>query len=249
MKNHFEKFGIKHLSPSSTDLARNDMGLWVLRYLFKEYEPANMAMLRGKLVEKACFEISENEPFNPKPETATVEEFNRATALGCDAEQRDKERENIIGMCRQYREFVGDKPKKILETQRKISLDIEGLAVPMIGFTDFEYEDEIVDIKTTSRLPPKISPSHRRQGAVYAKASGNRSVSFLYLTQKKAAKYLLEDYEDDFNQVVQTALRIQKFLSVSDDPEELASIVIPNYDHFFFRSDFIRDAAKRHFGF
>ena len=119
----------------------------------------------------------------------------------------------------------------------------------IIGFTDFEYENEIVDIKTTGRMPSKISPSHRRQGAVYAKASGNRAVSFLYLTQKKAAKYLLEDYEDDFNQVVQVALRIQKFLSVSDDREELASIVIPNYDHFYFRSDFIRDAAKRHFGF
>ena len=204
---------------------------------------------RGKLVEKACFEISENEPFNPQPETATVEEFNRATALGCDAEQRDKERENIIGMCQQYREFVGKKPKKILETQRKISLDIEGLAVPIIGLTDFEYEDEIVDIKTTTRMPSKISPTHRRQGAVYAKASGNRAVSFLYLTQKKAAKYLLEDYEDDFNEVVQTSLRLQKFLSVSDDPEELAAIVIPNYDHFYFRSEFIREAAKRHFGY
>ena len=49
-----ERFNIKHFSHSSLDLARNDLGLWTLRYGFKIYDPSNAFMERGKAVEDGC---------------------------------------------------------------------------------------------------------------------------------------------------------------------------------------------------
>ena len=45
------RFKLKHLSHSNLDLARNDLALWVLRYLYKVYDPGNAAIsaaLRSK---------------------------------------------------------------------------------------------------------------------------------------------------------------------------------------------------------
>ena len=243
-----KRFGLRHFSHSSLDLARNDLGLWVLRYLFKVYDPGNAAMERGKAVEHGCYVGHTGSEFDDPIEEA-VREFNKATALGVAGEARDRERANIPLMVQQYLDLFDGNLPTLEGFQRRIEVEVPGCPIPVIGYTDFDFEDVIVDLKTTTRLPSAISAAHRRQGAIYSRASGNRGVDFIYLTPKKAARYQLENSDQDWLEVCETAHRLLRFLDKFETREELAAAVIPNFDSFYWSSASTREKAREVFGY
>ena len=243
-----KRFGLRHFSHSSLDLARNDLGLWVLRYLFKVYDPGNAAMERGKAVEHGCYVGHTGSEFDDPIEEA-VREFNKATALGVAGEARDRERANIPLMVQQYLDLFDGNLPTLEGFQRRIEVEVPGCPIPVIGYTDFDFEDVIVDLKTTTRLPSAISAAHRRQGAIYSRASGNRGVDFIYLTPRKAARYQLENSDQDWLEVCETAHRLLRFLDKFETREELAAAVIPNFDSFYWSSASTREKAREVFGY
>ena len=243
-----KRFGLRHFSHSSLDLARNDLGLWVLRYLFKVYDPGNAAMERGKAVEHGCYIGHTGSEFDDPIEEA-VREFNKATALGVAGEARDRERENIPLMVQQYLDLFDGNLPTLEGFQRRIEVEVPGCPIPVIGYTDFDFEDVIVDLKTTTRLPSAISAAHRRQGAIYSRASGNRGVDFIYLTPRKAARYQLENSDQDWLEVCETAHRLLRFLDKFETREEVAAVVIPNFDTFYWSSASTREKAREVFGY
>ena len=101
MTSNLKRFGLKHLSHSNLDLARNDLGLWVMRYLYKVYDPANAAMARGNAAEHGCYVALTGGEFDD-PVDAAVKDFNKRTALGVNGEARDRERKNIPGFIEQF---------------------------------------------------------------------------------------------------------------------------------------------------
>ena len=118
--------------------------------------------------------------------------------------------------------------------------------VPMIGFYDFEWANHgiLTDLKTTHALPSKISTSHARQVALYVAARGsNLDARLTYVTSKKSATYHLENVAQHVLALEKIALTIQRFLSISDDPAELAAIVVPEVDSFYFADPMARKAA------
>ena len=243
-----KRFSLRHFSHSSLDLARNDLGLWALRYLFKVYDPGNAAMERGKSVEHGCYVAHVGSEFDDPIEEA-VREFNKATALGGNGEARDRERENIPLMVQQYIDLFDGNLPTLEGFQRRIEVEVPGCPIPVIGYTDFDFEDVIVDLKTTTRLPSAISAAHRRQGAIYSRASGNRGVDFIYLTPRKAARYQLENSDQDWLEVCQTAHRLLRFLDKFETREEVASVVIPNFDTFYWSAPSTREKAREVFGY
>ena len=246
--NVFNEWGIKHLSHSNIDLARNDLGLWVLRYIFKIYDPANAAMARGNAVEHGLQVALQGGEFDD-PLDEAMRDFNKRTALGVDGERREKEAGNIGGMVAQAREGMSSANATVVGYQEKIEVEIPGIDVPVIGYTDFTCEDTIIDLKTTTRLPSAISASHRRQGSVYQRAAGNKAIDFLYATPKKNAMYRLENSDADWKEVCETALRLQRWLAKFESKEELASCAIPNYDSFYWSSSATREKAREIFGY
>ena len=243
-----KRFKLRHFSHSNLDLARNDLGLWVMRYLFKIYDPTNAAMERGKSVEHGCYVGHVGSEFDDPIEEA-VREFNKATALGVNGEARDRERANIPLMVQQYLDLFDGNLPTLEGFQRRIEVEVPGCPIPVIGYTDFDFEDVIVDLKTTTRLPSAISAAHRRQGAIYSRASGNRGVDFIYLTPKKAARYQLENSDQDWLEVCETAHRLLRFLDKFETREEVASVVIPNFDTFWWSSPSTREKAREVFGY
>ena len=243
-----KRFKLRHFSHSSLDLARNDLGLWTMRYPFRIYDPTNAAMERGKAVEHGCYVGHVGSEFDDPIEEA-VREFNKATALGVNGEARDRERANIPLMVQQYLDLFDNNLPTLEGFQRRIEVEVPGCPIPVIGYTDFDFEDVIVDLKTTTRLPSAISAAHRRQGAIYSRASGNRGVDFIYLTPKKAARYQLENSDQDWLEVCETAHRLLRFLNKFETREELAAAVIPNFDTFYWSSPSTREKAREVFGY
>ena len=134
------------------------------------------------------------------------------------------------------------------------------MPVPVIGFIDWRFDDHglIVDLKTSERLPSAISLSHARQGAIYARAHGNYGMRFAYVKPTAGKKdgravvvYELERAEID-RQIAalrEIALRLERFLALSNDARELCGLIVPDYERFHWTNPVTRARGAEVFGF
>jgi hypothetical protein len=244
MKNPFEHYGIEHLSPSSCTLFVASPAMFILQKLMKVKTAVGPAAHRGTAVESGIVAglvqgLSEAECIN-----VAREQFSTLTTFASGS-KKDKEEEAIADFVKTgLRELMPyGKPTS---TQGKIHYEFDGLLVPMLGYYDIEWADHgiLTDIKTTHALPAKISTSHARQVALYRASRGdNLDARVSYITPKKSATYSLENARDHLASLRMTALTIQRFLSLSDDPKVLASYVVPNVDTFYFSDPVARKAT------
>ena len=258
LTNPCERFGIKHLSASHLNKAQASLAAWFVSYIEKYYEPTNAAMARGTCVEHgvgAALKAAAEDEFIDIGEfalEAAIKEFNKKTALGVDQEKRDKELKAIPGYVEQTLEAM--KPYGTPSGyQEKISIELEGVPVPIIGYTDFTFDDvgKIPDLKTTGRLPSAIPAPHKRQGAIYQAAKSNHAIEFMYATPKKHAVYTLEpeDAKQSLEEVRQIAMRLVRFMDQFETKEEMAKVIIPDYDSFYFNGAGFRAKAREVFGY
>ena len=122
----------------------------------------------------------------------------------------------------------------------------------------FDQHGLIVDLKTAERFPSGISDSHGRQGAVYAAAHGNYGMRFAYVKPsvgkkdgKAVAVYEMsgDDVHRHLEALRQIAIRLGRFLSISGDPDELAGLMVPDYDAFYWNNTTTRANGTAVYGF
>jgi hypothetical protein len=257
--NAFEHFKIEHLSASSLNLYAAEPALWVIERLLGMKHGSSAVMARGKAVE-AGVHMGLLQPYlSVEAAIGHAErEYDREMALVPDA-RREDEKQNIAGYVkygveelRQYGVPTG--------YQEKVSITLDGIPVPIIGYIDWRFDQHgiVVDLKTSERLPSSISNSHGRQGAVYATAHGNYGMRFAYVKPtpgkkdgKAVAIYEMsgEERQKHLNALKQVALRLHRFLSLSKDPHELAGLVCPNYESFYWSNAQTRADGEKVFGF
>jgi len=241
--NPFEIHGLPHLSPSTCNLFVSSPAMFVLEKLMKKRSPVGAAAHRGTSVEDGVAAALGGTPLDEAVQIAS-RRFSQLTALSSDP-RKEKEENSITDMVKVGAAELAPYGKPT-SMQGKIEYKIDGLQVPMIGFYDFEWADHgiLLDLKTTHALPSKISTSHARQVALYLAARrGNSDARLCYVTPKKSAVYHLENVREHVEALGQIALTIQRFLSISKDPHELAGIVCPDVDSFYFSDPMARQAA------
>ena len=257
--NIFRHYSIEHLSASSLNLYASEPALWILERLLGFKHGSSAVMARGKATE-AGVHMALLQPHLSIDACIThaEREFDREMALITDPNRED-ERKNIAG----YVRYASEELRKYgvpTAYQDKISITLEGIPVPVIGFIDWRFDQHglIVDLKTSERLPGSISSPHGRQGAIYAHAHGNYGMRFCYAKPtpgkkdgKAVAVYEMsgDDRERHLNGLKQIAMRLQRFLSLSRDPKELAGIVCPNYESFYWSNAQTRADGEKVFGF
>lgn len=242
--NVFHRIGMEHLSPSTCNLFASSPAMFVLEKIFKKKSSVGCAAHRGTAVETGIvFGLCNDATLEACQELAK-REFEKLTALSGDP-RRDKEGAALTDMVE-----LGLKELKPYgcptSTQGEVEFHFEGIDVPLIGRFDLFWEDSgiILDIKTIHALPSKIKTAHARQVAFYAMASGqNYDARITYITPKKVVTYRLENINEQLNSLRQISKSIQDFLSVSADPKELAALVVPDIDSFYFSDPITRQAA------
>jgi hypothetical protein len=245
MKNPFETHKIEHLSPSTCNLFMSSPATFVMKKCLKMSSPVGPAAYRGTAVEDGVahglFNLSAS---LAECTQAALDTFN-ARASFISGEKVDKERKAIPDMVEMgLRELRGYGTPS--SAQGLITLNYEGLLVPMIGYYDFEWEQHgmLTDLKTSHALPSKISQPHARQVALYRAARGdNLSARVTYITPKKHATYALENAREHVEALGKIGMIIQRFLALSDDPMELASYVAPDTESFYFNDPVTRQQA------
>tara|TARA_Y100000361_G_scaffold128138_1_gene122892 strand:- start:493 stop:1149 length:657 start_codon:yes stop_codon:yes gene_type:complete len=114
--------------------------------------------------------------------------------------------------------------------QEKVEVQIEDMPVPIMGYIDFRFKGKIVDLKTSTRMPTRPTEAQKRQMALYSMAYPDSSVDLFFATPKEHKRFTLKNLTLYKKQLRKVALSIQKFLSISDDKHELASLMYPNLD-------------------
>jgi len=246
--NPFERHGIKHLSPSACNQFIGAPGLFILERLMKKRFSVGPAAHRGTAVEDGIVHGLMTGASLKECQDVAREKFEKLVSLTTDP-RVDKERAGLAGMVEQgLKELLPyGKPSA---TQGKIEYQFEGLEVPFIGYFDLEWEDHgvLTDIKTTHALPSKISINHARQVALYRAARGNADPRVTYVTPKKVATYRLENADQHVEALGKIGMTIQRFLARSDDPMELASLMVPDFDSFYWSDPAARAEAYKIWG-
>jgi len=231
--NGFEKHNIGHLSASSINLWTNAPDVWVARYLLKKSTPFGPAPERGKSVEKAVVHTLMGEDFETAMKGA-LDDFDRRFLIG--DEKTTKERDLIRPMAEIAIDELKEYGAPEFETgtdQEKINITANGgdWKIAIWGFLDLVYPKHglVVDLKSTTRIPSKMSADHQLQRAIYAKAKGNSAVKFLYVSAKKAAWLEDGDVAETLARAKTQIARMEKFLSLHDADSAAACVPVnPN---------------------
>jgi hypothetical protein len=242
--NPFEVYNIQHLSPSACNTFIGSPASFVLERLMGKRSQVGAAAHRGTAVEDGVVQALLNDLSDAEGIRIAQDTFGRLTSLSGDP-RRAKEQEAVPEMVKQA---LGElRPYgKPSSTQGKISWDVEGLAVPIIGFYDVAWEEHgiLLDLKTSHALPSKIKVNHARQVALYAACLGDKiDARLTYITPKKVMTYQLENVPEHVRALERIAFTIQRFLAISDDAKVLASLVVPDTDSFYFSDPVTRQAA------
>ena len=64
-------------------------------------------------------------------------------------------------------------------------MQLDDLPIPIIGYIDFLFDNTIVDLKTTARIPSKPTEAQKRQMALYSMAYPNKKVDLFFASVLK----------------------------------------------------------------
>jgi hypothetical protein len=234
--NGFEKHGIKHLSASSINLWANAPDVWVASYLFKKRTPMGAAAMRGICTEDAVANTLTGKLHKSGALDQALEKFDSMFFMA--DEKITKERamiEPCMELTLQELEHYG-KPEFPEDGQTKISITAktDDFEIPVIGYLDFVFPDHgvVIDLKTTGRIPSKMSPEHQLQRAIYQKARGNQVVKFLYVSSKKTNMLEDGDPTEILGKAKKQIARLEKFLR-SGSAEDIREVIPVNPNTFY----------------
>lgn len=221
----------KNLSPSKVNGFLEYRSKWFLTDVLKRRFPPSPDMERGKAVEQGITQFLIGNLSLEDAQDWAMKLYREGTA---DLDINDSNEASVVipELVKVGTEVL--KPYgKVTAVQREIWGKIEGTILDWKGFTDIEFEGDVVtDIKVTSRTPSSMSFGHSRQGAFYQNFIPNcKRVDFVYLIPLKGGvktvTYTVRNVERHLHDLKLGAQAMHKMLSVSDDPMELAPLFHP----------------------
>ena len=239
--NPFAVHGINYLSPSSINTYINDNALWVARYLFGVKSSSGASAVRGIATESALADKYEKKTFDFKYLDMHFMSLCAESGIDLGDIKTAKEKKLLEGFGKVIDENFDY--ENLEAYQEKVSVQLDELPVPIIGYIDFRFPDKIVDLKTTTRMPTRPTEAQKRQMALYSMAYPKSSVDLFFASPKEHKKFTLKNLSAYKKQLVKVALGIQKFLSVSDDKHEIASLTYPNLDSWLWTG--MKDEANK----
>lgn len=235
-------------SPSALNLFAASPSMFVLERILGMKQPMGAPAHRGVAVEDGVTHGLNDMRVSVQTCTDTaLAKYDTLMAMSSDP-RREQYRATIPGMVASALNALRDygKPTAV---QGFVEWKPEDLRLPIVGYFDYEWANHGIlgDLKTTERMPSEIKVSHARQVALYA-ASDNVDARLIYVTPKKLEVYGLENVRKHRDALHKIALSVEKFLSLSDDPQYFVSITVPDLDSFYWANPPARKLAYEIWG-
>lgn len=230
-----DRWGIKHLSPSSLNSWRDNPAAFVANYCFGfRSEEAAPAMWRGSACEGALSLYLYSRDATAAAQKAV--DLYELEAKGLADDDTEKQRQLVpqIAQCVIAAADCESLPKPIA-TQLRVEHRLDGFEVPIIGYPDFIFDGYCLDLKTTEKVPSKKpNAMHAMQASFYAAARGERYAKLLYVSHTKHNLFVLDemDIAENVRDLTRLAKSIRAVLSKALTKEELAEMCAPDFSHY-----------------
>jgi hypothetical protein len=234
------KSGDPHLSYSSIAKFRAAPNVWALSYLMGIRDDAGPSAWRGQSVEAGLDKLLWGYDL-PMALAETRRRWDEL-AQGVVDEKAAKEYESLEDFLKQAQAATKGKPMP-LTRQSKIEVDIPGIDIPLIGYTDYRWDDHGLDLKTTLRMPSEARPDHCEQCTIYRRATGI-PFSLLYVTPKKWSIHEVVDDGSAWESVCRSAHALVHAIRKADSPADFMRMFAPDFSVFYW-SDPLREAANK----
>lgn len=235
-------------SPSSLNLFAAQPSMFVLERILGHKQAVGVPAHRGVAVEAGVIHsllhptLSHDECIKE-----ALAQYDRLTTLSVD-ERVKKVRDTIPLMVVQGISELMDygMPTGV---QGFVEWKPDGLQLPIVGYYDVYWRKHhiVIDLKTTERCPSEIKVPHARQAALYSHCMKNGETPvegrITYVTPKRVVTYGVEDIDKHLDALYQIALKVEKFLSLSDDPAFYIDMTVPDLESFYWGSPEARALA------
>lgn len=247
--NGFELHGYPTLSASAINLFAGNQAMWLMERLLKIRSPVGASAHRGAASEAGIVHgLLDPSASIEDCQDVALREFDRLTALSPDP-RRAKERlavPQIVATAIPELRLYGI-PDLV---QTKVERTIPGVPIPFTGYIDLGWTEHgiILDIKSSLKLPSTISEPHARQVSIYVHDT-NHEGRVAYCCPSKMAVYRLKDMQSHIRDIAAIAKIMERFLALSPDPAVLASIICPDFSHFYWSNPSALAQGRQTFGF
>ena len=220
------KSDFKH-SFSSVNKFKHNPSEWLVHYGLGLKVSSSPAMVRGNLAEfGAYYKIKRG--MQQKDDKYFIKllshKFSKYKFFNAESELY-----NSIDIAKKFEEKLYERQlRNIVSYQKEKVEKVKGLEHPIRLFTDFEYDNLIVDLKSTLRLPTKPKIDHVRQQALYSKLH-DKPIALLYATPKKTLWYDLtkQDVKNGYDELVRDFKSLENFIDMCDNDIEKAIKITP----------------------
>jgi hypothetical protein len=247
MSDPFARHGINHISASSLRLFKENLSVWIGRYLLKVSDEAGPKAWRGTAVEAGLdMHLFASAPYEHA--LITAQTAWDVKAQGVIDDEAAKEYELLGDFLHQAILAFKDKGMP-LTRQAAIKLTLPGIEVPLTGYTDYRYTEHAYDLKTTHRIPTKgATPSHVEQMAAYMLATGI-PFTLVYVSSKRWSAFDITPQmaAEGYDRLLESAHALRAFLAKVEDGRDALTMCAPDYDNYYFTPPMIEAvrAAKR----
>lgn len=235
-------------SPSSLNLFAASPAMFVLERVMGIKQPVGVPAHRGVAIEDGVtLGLLDPDASLEVCVDASHTRYDTLTAMSTD-DRREKYRGTIPDMVKQA--LAELRPYGVpTETQKFVEWKPEGLLMPIVGYLDYHWEQHNIttDLKTTERMPSEVKVNHARQVSLYV-TSNNAAARVTYATPKKCQTYAIDNIDEHRKALHRIALKVEKYLSLSDDVEFYKSITVPDLESFYWGNPAARQLAFEHFG-
>ena len=220
------KSDFKH-SFSSINKFKHNPSEWLVHYGLGLRVPSSPAMVRGNLAEfGAYYKIKRgmSQKNDKHFEKLLTHRFKKNNFFNAEEELY-----NSINIAKMFEEKLYERQlRNIISYQKEKVENIEGLKHPVRLFTDFEYENLIVDLKSTLRLPKKPKIDHLRQQALYS-VLHDKPISLLYCSPKKTLWYDLtkQDVKNGYKELARDFKSLENYIDMCDNDIKKAIKITP----------------------
>jgi hypothetical protein len=244
LDNPFSRFGIKHLSATSMLQFRNDSALGIVYLVLGIREAGSPAMHRGTAVDEAVGSLltQSTEPdLNQLKRMATNKYRSLIESDPEHFNSRYVEQElRVLLRCLDVCFPLMCSWEKPSAYQQEISLQIDGIEVPVRGFIDLLYPSEVRELKSTVKPKREITQDHAFQVSTYAMAIQQETGEWPeacvdYITPDSLQSYALDNVEAQAQEVVETAFKIRTLLAAAKDEVALRKSVRPDFSRWIWK--------------
>jgi hypothetical protein len=246
MTDPFARHGIDHISPSSLRLFKENLAVWIGRYMLRVRDEAGPKAWRGIAVEAGLDQVL----FASADRLDALTQARRAwdaRAMGLIDPDAVKEYELLEAFLDQAIDAFKDKGMP-LTRQGKIEIDLPGIEVKLQGYTDYRYAEHAYDLKTTHRIPSKADLAHVEQMSAYMLATG-LPFTLVYVSSKRWSAFDITPQmaAEGYDRLVESAQAMRAFLSKVDGARDALTMVAPDYENYYFTPPMVEavKAAKR----